>query len=130
MMWVYGVNESAPPIQIIASGARGNSASMDDDDTPWTELNLTSVNAAIGDRLGSAVDAMRYATRDKIAVSSASTETTMTRMRDPHLTGSAYKAGSGEFKTTSKVDTDLSDTKMMMRVVCYYNQNSSTVLSR
>ena len=71
-----------------------------DDDTPWTELNLTSVNAAIGDRLCSAADVMRYEVCDKVSVSSVSTETTMTRMRGPHLTGSAHKAGSGEFKTT------------------------------
>ena len=60
-------------------------------------------------------------------------------MRGPQLAGSTHKAGSGEFKTTVNVDTDLSDTKMMMRVVWYYSQssipqvtteNDSTVLSR
>ena len=45
-------------------------------------------------------------------------------MRGLHITGSTHKAGSGEFKTTSNVDTDLSDTKMMMRVVMYYSQSS------
>ena len=45
-------------------------------------------------------------------------------MRGPHPTGSTHKAGSGKFKTTSNVDTDLSDSKMMMRVVMYYSQSS------